>query len=77
MTLVYLNSFLLNVSIYFPLKSINGLIYNKVKNKFTLKVKDKKTNTLKSLAPKNKTQNKNPKKNRRRKKSKIDSNLKE
>tara|TARA_Y100001936_G_scaffold246501_1_gene290553 strand:+ start:207 stop:716 length:510 start_codon:yes stop_codon:yes gene_type:complete len=59
------------------IKSINGLIYNKVKNKFTLKVKDKKTNTLKSLAPKNKTQNKNPKKNRRRKKSKIDSNLKE
>ena len=50
------------------IKSINGLIYNKVKNKFTLKVKDKKTNTLKSLAPKNKTQNKNPKKNRRRKK---------
>ncbi len=59
------------------IKSINGLIYNKVKNKFTLKVKDKKTSTLKSLAPKNKTQNKNPKKNRRRKKSKIDSNLKE
>tara|TARA_B100000925_G_scaffold284076_1_gene258644 strand:- start:992 stop:1498 length:507 start_codon:yes stop_codon:yes gene_type:complete len=58
------------------IKSINGLIYNKMKNKFTLKVKDKKTSTLKSLAPKNKTKNK-PKKNRRRKKSKIDSNLKE
>ena len=60
------------------IKSINGLTYNKVKNKFTLKVKDKKTSTLKSLAPKkNKTQNKNAKKNRRRKKSKIDSNIKE
>jgi len=60
------------------IKSINGLTYNKVKNKFTLKVKEKKTSTLKSLAPKkNKTQNKNPKKNRRRKKSKIDSNIKE
>ena len=60
------------------IKLINGLTYNKVKNKFTLKVKEKKTSTLKSLAPKkNKTQNKNPKKNRRRKKSKIDSNIKE
>ena len=40
-------------------------------------IKDKKTSTLKSLPPKkNKTQHKNGKK-RRRKKSKIDSNLKE
>ena len=59
------------------IKSINGLHFNKNTNKFTLKIKDKKTSTLKSLPPKkNKTQHKNGKK-RRRKKSKIDSNLKE
>ena len=59
------------------IKSINGLHYNKSSNRFTLRVKDKKTSTLKSLPPKkNKTQHKNGKK-RRRKKSKIDSNLKE
>ena len=44
------------------IKSINGLHFNKNTNKFTLKIKDKKTSTLKSLPPK---------------KSKIDSNLKE
>ena len=59
------------------IKSINGLHFNKNTNKFTLRIKDKKTSTLKSLPPKkNKTQHKNGKK-RRRKKSKIDSNLKE
>ena len=59
------------------IKSINGLHFNKNTNKFTLKIKDKKTSTLKSLPPKkNKTQHKNGKK-RRRKKSKIDSNIKE
>jgi hypothetical protein len=61
------------------IKSINGLLYNKTANKFTLKRQDKKSgSTLKCLAPKkNKTQSKNEKKKRRRKKSKIDSNLKE
>ena len=59
------------------IKSIHGLHYNKTTNKFTLSIKDKKTNTLKSLPPKkNKTQTKNGKK-RRRKKSKIDTNIKE
>ena len=59
------------------IKSIHGLQYNKNTNKFTLRIKDKKTNTLKSLPPKkNKTQNKNGKK-RRRKKNKIDTNIKE
>ena len=61
------------------IKLINGLKYNKIKNKFTLKQKDKnKTSTLKCLS----TSRKNDKgkkgvKKRRRKKSKIDSNLKE
>ena len=61
------------------IKLINGLTYNKTKNKFTLKQKDKnKTSTLKCLS----TSKKNEKgrkgvKKRRRKKSKIDSNLKE
>jgi hypothetical protein len=62
------------------IKSINGLLYNKTSNRFTLKRQDKKKgSSLKCLAPKkNKTQNKNEKKKkRRRKKSKIDSNLKE
>jgi len=59
------------------IKSIHGLHYNKTTNKFTLSIKDKKTNTLKSLPPKkNKTKNKNGKK-RRRKKNKIDTNIKE
>jgi len=59
------------------IKSIPGLHFNKTTNKFTLRIKDKKTNTLKSLPPKkNKTQNKNGKK-RRRKKNKIDTNIKE
>jgi len=59
------------------IKSIPGLHFNKNTNKFTLRIKDKKTNTLKSLPPKkNKTQNKNGKK-RRKKKNKIDTNIKE
>ena len=59
------------------IKSIPGLHFNKNTNKFTLKIKDKKTNTLKSLPPKkNKTQNKNGKR-RKRKKNKIDTNIKE
>ena len=58
------------------IKSINGLIYNKNTNKYTLKRQDKKTNSLKCLAPKkkNKTHTKNKKKKR---KSKIDTDLKE
>ena len=61
------------------IKLINGLTFNKTRNKFTLKQKDKnKTSTLKCLS----TSKKNEKgrkgvKKRRRKKSKIDSNLKE
>ena len=60
------------------IKIINGLTYNKNRNKFTLKIKDKnKKSTLKSLPPKkNKTQHKNVKK-RRKRKNKIDSNIKE
>ena len=34
------------------IKSITSLIFNKTTNKFTLKRNDKKTSTLKSLAPK-------------------------
>ena len=58
------------------IKSINGLVYNKNTNKYTLKRQDKKTNSLKCLAPKkkNKTHTKNKKKKR---KSKIDTDLKE
>jgi len=64
--------------------AIPALTFNKVKNKFTLKRQDKKTNSLKCLAPirkKNKTQNKSKnksnkqkKRQRRKKTSKIDTN---
>ena len=37
------------------IKLINGLTYNKSNNRFTLKRQEKKTSTLKCLAPKNKT----------------------
>tara|TARA_B100000902_G_C26824818_1_gene675793 strand:+ start:20 stop:532 length:513 start_codon:yes stop_codon:yes gene_type:complete len=58
------------------IKSVNGLVYNKNTHKYTLKRQDKKTNSLKCLAPKkkNKTHTKNKKKKR---KSKIDTDLKE
>ena len=61
------------------IKLINGLIYNKTKNKFTLKSKEKnKPNTLKCLSTSRKNEkSKKGVKKRRRKKSKIDSNLKE
>lgn len=49
------------------IKNINGLFYNKTSNKFTLKIKDKKTNTLKCLAPHKK---------RRKTKTKIDKSKK-
>jgi hypothetical protein len=49
------------------IKTINGLFYNKTSNKFTLKIKDKKTNTLKCLAPHKK---------RRKTKTKIDKSKK-
>ena len=54
------------------IKSINGLIYNKTTHKFTLKRQDKKSNTLKHLAPRKKV-----KKNRNKKikQSKIDTDL--
>jgi hypothetical protein len=58
------------------IKSIPGLSHNKTSNKFTLKRQgDKKTSTLKCLAPKKK-KNKNGKGKRRRKKNKIDTDLK-
>ena len=59
----------------FKIVSINNLIYNKTKNKFTLKRQDKKINSLKSLAPKNKTkrvkQKKDKQKKEKQKKEKI------
>ena len=68
------------------IKSIPGLIFNKQKNKFTLKRQDKKTSTLKCLAPKKKGKAKGKrkdeskikrKKNTEKKKiNKIDTNLK-
>ena len=39
----------------FKIISINNLIFNKTKNRFTLKKQDKRISSLKSLAPKNKT----------------------
>lgn len=61
------------------IKLINGLTFNKTRNKFTLKQKDKnKTSTLKCLSTSRKHEKgKKGVKKRRRKKSKIDSNLKE
>ena len=58
------------------IKLINGLTYNKSNNRFTLKRQDKKTSTLKCLAPKNKT-TKRKDKRRRKKKNKIDKNIKD
>ena len=58
------------------IKLINGLTYNKTNNRFTLKRQDKKTSTLKCLAPKNKT-TKRKDKRKRKKKNKIDKNIKE
>ena len=52
------------------IKSITSLIFNKTTNKFTLKRSDKRTSTLKSLAPK-----KIKKKIKKIKKNKIDTNL--
>ena len=51
----------------FKIVSINNLIYNKTKNKFTLKRQDKKINSLKSLAPKNKTKRVKQKKDKQKK----------
>ncbi len=39
----------------FKIVTIQNLVYNKVKNRFTLKKSDKRVSSLKSLAPKNKT----------------------
>lgn len=58
------------------IKLINGLTYNKSNNRFTLKRQEKKTSTLKCLAPKNKT-TKRKDKRKRKKKNKIDKNIKE
>jgi len=53
------------------IKLIPGLIYNKLNNRFTLKRQDKKTSTLKCLAPKNKTRQKKGKKKDKTKKEKV------
>ena len=55
------------------IKLIPGLIYNKSKsnNRFTLKRNEKKTSTLKCLAPKNKTRQKKGKKKEKTKKEKT------
>ncbi len=55
------------------IKSITSLIFNKTTNKFTLKRSDKRTSTLKSLAPKK--IKKKIKKIKKIKKNKIDTNL--
>ena len=39
----------------FKILTIQNLVFNKVKNRFTLKKSDKRVSSLKSLAPKNKT----------------------
>ena len=52
------------------IKNIPGLIFNKKNNKFTLKRKEKKTSTLKCLAPKK------PKREKRKKKDKMQKNTK-
>lgn len=58
------------------IKLIHGLTYNKTNHRFTLKRQDKKTSTLKCLAPKNKT-TKRKDKRKRKKKNKIDKNIKD
>ena len=50
------------------IKSITSLIFNKTTNKFTLKRSDKRTSTLKSLAPKKIKKNKNKIKKKNQKK---------
>ena len=73
------------------IKLIPGLTYNKTNNRFTLKRQEKKTSTLKCLAPKNKTNKTNKKKKKKKKdedkkkkkkdlvkkKNKIDTHIKE
>ena len=62
------------------IKSIPGLVFNK--NKFTLKRSDKKTSTLKCLAPKNKTKGRSKSSKKRgkrkhKKTNKIEKDVKE
>jgi len=73
------------------IKSIPGLVYNKTNNKYTLKRPDKKTSTLKCLAPKKPRKGSKTNKKRRKKikqpndkpptdkqpNNKIDNNLKD
>ena len=54
----------------FKIISINNLIFNKTKNRFTLKKQDKRISSLKSLAPKNKTKRVKHSKERARKNNK-------
>ena len=59
------------------IKSIPGLLYNKPKNKFTLKRQDKKTSTLKCLAPKKNAKSKSEKRKKRKKEEKEKKNKEE
>ena len=49
----------------FKIVQIQNLIFNKTKNKFTLKKSDKRISSLKSLAPKNKTKRLKPQKTKK------------
>ena len=55
----------------FKIVTIQNLVYNKVKNRFTLKKSDKRVSSLKSLAPKNKTKKHLKDKKEKQKRDKI------
>lgn len=55
----------------FKIVSIQNLVYNKVRNRFTLKKSDKRVSSLKSLAPKNKTKRVKSQKEKKLKKEKA------
>ena len=54
----------------FKIISIQNLVFNKVRNRFTLKKSDKRVSSLKSLAPKNKTKRVKSQKEKKLKKDK-------
>ena len=55
----------------FKILTIQNLVFNKVKNRFTLKKSDKRVSSLKSLAPKNKTKKHLKEKRDKQKRDKI------
>ena len=55
----------------FKIISIQNLVYNKVRNRFTLKKSDKRISSLKSLAPKNKTKRVKSQKEKKLKRDKV------